>query len=192
MNDSESPKPFDFQAWQEFELKIREFYSRLFIETTKQSVEFAKLIVTNLIWVNAAGLGSLPVISRLAGVDGAPWSQITQVLLAPAEYFAAGMLFALMCSLTIYLNFYKMAMQAGANCDAEVNAMRQGNVALISHPSAKTLVQDQLSNSISEAERHAFWVKFYFWSAFVTGIFSFGFFSWACLELVNIHPTAFK
>lgn len=93
----------------EHELKVREYYSKRQFELSSLSLDFAKLVITNLIWINSAGLGALPVILKITGVDRIGLRELTDKAFWPGTLFAIGLLTALLSALVVYLNLYSSA-----------------------------------------------------------------------------------
>jgi hypothetical protein len=99
----------------EIELKEREFDYRL-ASKAHRLAEFSKIIVTNLIWINSAGLGALPVIAAFIGIGDMPWSRKFPLLVAVGAPFAAGLVAAILCALAAYHNYSSLAAHARSIC----------------------------------------------------------------------------
>lgn len=115
---------------QELDLRVRELYNKQFSDAQRSAVDFSKLILTNLIWINAAGLGSLPVTAAFLGIGDMPWSQKFPMILGPGLAFATGLFSALMCALATYYNFDAIAKNANFACAREIGDIR------LTHPEA--------------------------------------------------------
>jgi len=114
----------DVFSFTEFELKLREYHYKRCAEAQRFAVEFSKLIVTNLIWINAAGLGSLPVIVRFVGMDNDARPKKLNTFFMPGMCFAIGLLSALSCAIVAYWNFFHIAKLTDFECNVEINAIR--------------------------------------------------------------------
>lgn len=98
-------KTDDPLKWPEFELKFKEFYHKRSLEAQKLATEFTKIIVTNLIWINAAGIGALPVTTSFVGISSLRWEEKYALIYKPMWLFAGGLVAAIVCAFMIYINF---------------------------------------------------------------------------------------
>ncbi len=137
--------------WQELELRVRELYNKQFSDAQRAAVDFSKLIVTNLIWINAAGLGSLPVTAAFLGIGDMPWPQKFPLLLGPGLAFAAGLFSALMCALATYYNFDAIAKNADFSCWREIGDIRLTHPATAQDDDCKGRVEAQRDCSAKSA-----------------------------------------
>ncbi len=129
---------------QELELKVRELYQKQFSDAQRAAVDFSKLIVTNLIWINAAGLGSLPVSAAFLGIGDVPWPQKCPLMFGPGLGFAGGLFSGLICALATYYNFDAIAKNADFACWREIGEIR------LTHP---TTAQNEEFRGKVEAHR---------------------------------------
>ncbi len=125
---------------QELELKVRELYQKQFSDAQRAAVDFSKLIVTNFIWINAAGQGSLPVSAVFLGIGDVPWPQKFPLMFGPGLGFAGGLFSGLICALATYYNFDAIA----KNADFAIGEIR------LTHP---TTAQNEEFKGKVEAHR---------------------------------------
>lgn len=178
--------PDDPLRWGEYELKLREFHFKFYSEAQKLANEFSKLIVINLIWINAAGLGSLPVTASFIGIGSVPWAQKFPLVVKPGIAFGVGLCSALFCALMTYYNFTSIAKTADFQCAVETNALRAN------HPRIpeqfRTVAQCDLEHSARNVRSSELWVRFTYIAAHATGWASVICFLWACFLLIKITP----
>lgn len=174
--------------WQEHVLKLREFHFKRFSEAQRLGVEFSKLIVTNLIWINAAGLGSLPVVVSFAGLGSAPWSAKFPLVFWPGATFALGLFFALMCALASNLNFNAIAKNADYDCIAEINSLVCIHPDCVQNPEFRQLIESTRDTGLKGAKSWALWVEITYYIAHIFGWLSLSCFVFACYQLVRMSP----
>lgn len=179
-------QPDDPLRWAEYELKIRELHFKIYSEAQRIGAEFSKLIVVNLIWINAAGLGSLPVITSFIGINAVPWAQKFPLIVKPGLAFGVGLCSALFCALMTHYNYESIARNADFQCEAERYDLR------VNHPGIpheiRTIAKGELEHSTQSAQRSELWVDFTRLAGHVTGWASLGCFLWACYLLIKITP----
>ena len=95
----------EYERWLEYELKIREFHHRTFLDFLKLSTDFSRLVISGLVAANSGGLIALPALALFFGLDKEPLATKTAIFIEPALLYAAGFLCALLCSLGSYFNF---------------------------------------------------------------------------------------
>jgi hypothetical protein len=111
----------------ELELKIRELHQRERWEARKVSALLARVIITNLIWMNGAAASSVPVIASFMGIGSLPWQEKLALLLWPSAAFAFGLTCALLCAIIAYLAYLRTSDLADNERDAEVAAFREAH-----------------------------------------------------------------
>ncbi|WP_158811075.1 hypothetical protein [Beijerinckia sp. L45] len=95
----------DHFDWKGYELKLAELFERRSTDAQKLSTEFSKLIITNLIVLNAGGLVSIAPISAFFGLNGSTWHERLGIFGVPACFYVAGLLLGMFCSLGTYYNY---------------------------------------------------------------------------------------
>lgn len=112
---SNDPQAEHFEKWMRYLRETRaaaEPWEKQAIEYQKFSLEYSKLLVTNLYVINAGGLLSLPVLSNFLGISPLPRAERLWVLGLGAGGFVLGLLLAAMCSLAVYFNYQRHAEHA--------------------------------------------------------------------------------
>lgn len=101
-------------------LRQTEIRERTRLDFEKIAADFAKLLVSNLLILNAGALGAIPAISLFAGVQTLPIQRKLDLFICPGIAFAFGALMALLCGFVAYLNYAAAAgeQEAQANVDA--------------------------------------------------------------------------
>lgn len=183
----QSAESVDVKALHEHELKVRDLHQKGWSEGTKFAVEFSRLIITNLVWINAAGLGSLPVIAKFVGVDGGGWTEKRHILIYPGAAFAFGLFTALLCAFATYLNFNSIARTFLAGSRMEISSIRAQYPAYGSDRAFKEMVDGELKEAPSDFRSANWWVEVYYVTGIVLGFVSFISFAAACYLLVTIE-----
>lgn len=102
----DNPEFRDWLTYGRARKDVGEFYDRRAIESQKIASEFSKIIVTNLHFINAAGLGAVPTLSSsLLGISGLDRYGRFYYLGIPMSVFALGLIFASLCAFQTYRNF---------------------------------------------------------------------------------------
>ena len=179
-------EPFDPLPWLQHELKVREFYDKRLLEAERISIEFSKLIITNLVWINATGLGTLPVVSSFIGIGSLPWSQKFPLLIGPGASFALGLLTALLCALIVYFNFGCIVRTANHECVAEINILRMTQPVYTQSPELKAVIDREREAGLFNAQRMRRATVHTLWLSHILGWLSFASFAVACYQLVRI------
>jgi hypothetical protein len=94
------------------------------MEYGKASVEFSKLLVTNLHLINAGGLLATPTIAKFLGYEAMRPAIRVAVLTTPPVLFLAGLLCAAGCALSAYVNFQKHARSQNLLRDEQLLAIK--------------------------------------------------------------------
>lgn len=95
--------PIQWADWMQYETASRGFYEKRALEAQKASVEFSKLLITNLILINAGALIALPATAAFIGVQSsAAPAQKMLVVGAPAVLYVVGLIAGLVCALATY------------------------------------------------------------------------------------------
>lgn len=183
MNESDDPL-----RWGEYELKLREYHFKRCSEAQRLGTEFSKLIVINLIWINAAGVGALPVTASFIGIGALPWAQKFQLVIQPGIAFGVGLISALMCALITYYNFCSIAKTADFQCAVETNTLKANHPAIPEQ--FRMIAQNDLNKSETNARQSELWVGFTYRAGHFAGWVSLGCFLWACYLLIRITPPA--
>ncbi|WP_363348306.1 hypothetical protein [Methylocystis echinoides] len=174
--------------WAEYELKLREFHLKKYFEATRLSADFSKLMVTNLIWINAAGLGALPVIANFIGISTIPWAGKFALLFCPGLLFAFGLIFGLLCALTAYFNYESIARHADHDCAVELHSVRIVQPAVIANPEYKALFENEREKSTILSKSARGRVQFTLIASHMVGWLSLLCFVGACYQLMSISP----
>ncbi|GEP00601.1 hypothetical protein [Methylobacterium haplocladii] len=125
MNDGEAPQPEDrienhrpyqyLAAYVKLRNDISEIWYDKSADALKHSVEFSKLIITNLQIINAGGLLAVPTVSAsVLGLTGLNHTERLLYLGLPMAVFALGLLLATLCSYFTYRNYLAHAHTADA------------------------------------------------------------------------------
>jgi hypothetical protein len=83
------------------------------VEYSKASVEFSKILVTNLNLINAGGLLATPTIAKFLGFDAMRPAVKVVALTVPSVLFLLGLVCAALCALLAYINFKRHASNEG-------------------------------------------------------------------------------
>jgi hypothetical protein len=167
----------------EIELKEREFDYRLASEAHRLAAEFSKIIVTNLIWINTAGLGSLPVIAAFIGIGDMPWSQKLPLLVPVGATFAGGLVAANLCALATYYNYSSLAAHATSICSHD---LRQSHVTRLRGQNGGEAFEEHHPTSFRAAGRLSPPVQRTYRMSHGLGWMSFICFLVACYQLTTI------
>lgn len=178
----------DFVDWHETELKVRDLHSKEASDCRRLGAEFSKLIITNLLWINSAGLGSLPITAKFIGIDAAPWSQKLPILIWPAAAFAAGLFLASICALCAYFNFEALGAAANSACGIELGNLRKLHPTYLANPQNKVMVDGALQQSQTRHANLNWWVQFYLWSSIGAGVASAVLFAFGVYKLISVSP----
>ncbi|MGJ0534289.1 hypothetical protein [Methylocystis sp.] len=177
-------------VWHEHELKVRELYAKHILETQRLSIEFSKLIVTNLVWINAAGLGSLPVVASFIGIATLPWAQKFSLLIAPIIGFAVGLFSALFCALAIYFNYMHHATFYSHSCDSEISAIRTIHPLYSEMTEFRQNVDKARAECIRNGSKSELFVNTTYYVSHLLGWMSAISFVVACYYLLKITPSS--
>jgi|GEM_PF-4140228 len=168
----------------ECSLKIREYHEKRFLEAQKTAIEFTKIIISNLIWINSAGIGSLPAILALLDIKATTPVDKFNLTYLPGIVFSIGLISAFICAYLIYLNFSKIADTYNAENQKEINEF-YGNLYFIhSNKELKGYYDNLSKNGDNFARTSRKWVVFYFWASRLTGWFSLFCFIGGCYKLI--------
>jgi hypothetical protein len=103
---------------------ISEQYDKRSLEYGKASVEFSKLLVTNLHLINAGGLLATPTLAKFVGYEVMRAKVQTLVLTLPPVLFLLGLISAAVCALATSRNFHKHAPAAVLDKEEQIAAAR--------------------------------------------------------------------
>lgn len=98
----------DFAALNEREKEKRaigEPYEKRAIEYSKASVEFSKILLTNIHLINAGSLLATPTIAKFLGYETLKPGTQTLLLVLPPVFFLSGLVCAALSALATYRNF---------------------------------------------------------------------------------------
>ncbi len=84
---------------------ISEPYEKRATEYHKASVEFSKILLTNIHLINAGGLLATPTIAKFIGYDSLTAANQAAIIVLPPVMFLLGLLFAALSALATYRNF---------------------------------------------------------------------------------------
>ncbi len=107
---------FRFKVLAERAKEVRalcEPFDKRIVEYSKASVEFSKILVTNLNLINAGGLLATPTIAKFLGFDMMRPAVKIVVLTVPGALFLAGLVCAALCALATYINFQRHGRHEG-------------------------------------------------------------------------------
>jgi hypothetical protein len=98
----------DFKVIAEREKEKRavgEPFEKRAIEYSKASVEFSKILLTNIHLINAGSLLATPAIAKFLGYETLKAGPQTLILVLPPVFFLFGLVFAAFSALSTYRNF---------------------------------------------------------------------------------------
>jgi hypothetical protein len=179
-------EPSDPLPWLEHELKIRYLYEKRRIDAERHAGESSKLILTNLVWINAAGLGSLPVTAAFIGIGGLPWSQKFPLIISPSVGFTVGLFAALLSALLAYVNALYIATTAEHDCQAEIKTLQLIQNTFQLSESIRAKAASDREAGIHNANKSRQCIKLAFIASHILGWLSFLSFVYACYQLARI------
>lgn len=106
---------------QSHDIKVKELYYKLYLELVKIGSEFSKIIITNLIWLNAVSIGSIPVVVNFMNLQNLNRQEKFSFIAWPLVVFIIGLISAVFSALMINANFSKNAHAMIRNSDIELN-----------------------------------------------------------------------
>ena len=160
----------------ECNLKIREHHDRHSIEAEKHSVEFSKIIITTLIWINTAGIGAIPTILTFLGINLKTPEAKYNFAFFPGSMFALGLFLALLCAFFIYINFGYIAASHNEDNIFEFNTFSYLQHTTTLDDKMFSQLKESTDDAISKGKNYRYLVKLYFWLSIITGFGSFIFF----------------
>lgn len=160
---------FDNLAWWQFELKIREFTSKTVLDHAKISSEFSKLLLTNLILINAGGMVSFPTTLTIVKALHPNATLDPDALVLPFVAFVAGLALSLITTFIVYLNFMYLAQRDYEDGHLYLASIRSFHPAALTNTEFKDTVAQEHSNRERAVARYETRVKVTYWIPFVTG-----------------------
>lgn len=179
------PSIQDDLQWAKFEIDLRSMYEKSSIEHIKIAADFSKLIITNLIWINAASVGALPVLAKFIGFSDTKASFIA--VLPSAISFTVGLIAALLCALVTYRNFmlHSHANSHYSNC--EINAMRLGLLKTLP-VDMRQIYEQTRDEALENGEKSRTKVNTSYYLGHIAGWVSLGAFLTGCWLLIKAAP----
>jgi hypothetical protein len=105
-NSSADRQSISWGNWNRTEISIRDAYERRSLELQKASVEFSKILVTNLTLINAGALVALPATATFMGVStAATLAEEVNFVGIPAILYTGGLFCGLLCGYMTYRNY---------------------------------------------------------------------------------------
>lgn len=173
--DIQNIKDYEMQC-EDFILKFRDYHEKRYIEAQKITMDFSKIIVTNLIWINAAGIGSIPAIIPLLKDNlELPESKFAFALW-PGVAFTAGLMFAILGAFLIYLNFSFIARSYDADKIYETNKIRAYLFSNIANESILQAIQGRMNDGINQGSKSRYWLNVFLYLSVASGLISFSIF----------------
>ena len=174
----------DQLSWQTHELKIRELFDKRYIESTKIVSEFSKMLIGNLILINAGGVGSITFFANEAHTVQLSINEKIQHLMPSATFFVIGLLSAILCGFSAYVNFSALATIALNHYNDELSIFRKQHIAYRDNPSYKALLDDAKKLSEVKVGQLDRWIEISKYAGIGFGFCSFGCFVAGCIMLV--------
>jgi hypothetical protein len=169
----------------EFQLKLREFHQREMLDARKASTQFSKLILSNLCFINAGGLASLPVIATFLRLEQTATQRI-ELFLLPTVGFIFGLLLALLSAFFTYKNFSFWRDLAERNCDTDIASYTRGHAPENSEFRAQ--VEASLDKAKTRSEKAMGRVNWSYSLGMICGWLSMGLFCVSCVFLLFSRP----
>jgi len=140
----EPAKEIEKADWLKYELGLRELYEKRSLENRKLATEFSKLVVSNLVLINAGALIALPPISAFIGIQNSiSFSQKFYAVGIPAIFYVFGLLIGLLCALVTYFNFAYAHHAADASCLRELADTRKLYPWVVANPAYQKVMEEQ-------------------------------------------------
>ncbi len=166
-------------------LKFRDHHAKRAVESEKQATEYGKLIFTNLIWVNAAGIGTLHVTTQMLGIASLEWSEKYEIIKWPGLFFICGLFSALLGAFAAYLNFGALAELHDQKSVQEWAAIYSAAAETPEEFRQKWAAEAQSAQVKITCLGHR--ITLLIWASILLGFLSAGAFLFACYQFIKVQ-----